>query len=142
VGATLAAYNRYYTLWTYSRSEAKKLPSYIMQNPSWIPEIEKTFTYQYVQMFGSIEPLIHPKQAWEMMDRKAVALSMPMQEQAKNFIIVAQYAPSPTRLAMERERVDTTKRGDAVMEAILRKEVMRRQETVLFDRLFKMGHQT
>ncbi|QLJ52220.1 MAG: chromosome segregation protein SMC [Candidatus Fermentimicrarchaeum limneticum] len=66
-------------------------------NPSLIPEIQadKHYPYQFIQMYGSLEPVAFPKQAWEMTEYKAVALQFPYQEYAKQIIPRRSLSPTP-----------------------------------------------
>ncbi len=130
IGSTWAAKSRKLTLQVEYHAEYKNLARYIMENPSLIPEIEKRFTYQYVQMFGSIEPLVHPKQAWEMMEYKAVALNMPFQEQAKNIIILRDYAPNPMKQRMKASAI----------EPMLQKQTVKTLDRNILERLERSRH--
>ena len=95
IGATLSSRVRYNSLWWMNHNGAKNFANYIKQNPNLVPEVEKGIQYQYAKLFGSIEPLIHPKQAWEMLEYKAVSVSMPMQEQMKNYVTIKKFGYNP-----------------------------------------------
>jgi hypothetical protein len=95
VGATLSSRVRKNALWWMNHGGAKDFARFVKQSPTVIPEIEEGIQYQYAKLFGSVEYLTHPKQAWEMTEYKAVALSMPYQEQAKNIILIRDYGYNP-----------------------------------------------
>jgi hypothetical protein len=130
-GARLSISSRHFTLWSQYHGEEKNLRSYIMENPSFIPEVQSKIAYQYAKMFGSIEPLVHPKQAWEMTEYHAVALSMPYQEQAKNIIIMRDYAPNPMRGAIRRER------DRSIMDSVLTKSMLKTLDAQLIADLYR-----
>ncbi|NYZ78974.1 hypothetical protein H0N99_02400 [Candidatus Micrarchaeota archaeon] len=95
VGAVLSSHVRFNTLWWMHHEGARNFAKYIKQNPNIIPEVEEGIQYQYAKLFGSIEPMIHPKQANEMTEYKAVALSMPYQEQFKTAILPKKFGYKP-----------------------------------------------
>ncbi|NYZ75757.1 hypothetical protein H0N98_00720 [Candidatus Micrarchaeota archaeon] len=100
IGSTIAARVRKLTLQTEYHTESDKLALYILENPSVIPEAEKRITYQYAQMFGSVEPLLHPKAAWEMMEYN---IATPFPEYSKNIIVVKKYSPGTALLRAQVE---------------------------------------
>ena len=69
------------------------------ENPNYTPEIpgfKWRRQYQFITPYGSAGPSIFPKQAAEMTEKyREISLNVPFQEEAKNILIMKQYAPSP-----------------------------------------------